>query len=114
MCSVSFADGDRSRATITKEQMSAAQLAVQRSLRGLTGVESPRSHDGDNSASRESRSYKRASAPSGSYAGSHERRSTSEHASGQHLPDPVTGHALRVCGVVLLRIMQYLVMPMFR
>lgn len=94
--SVSFADGNRSRATITKEQLSAAQLAVQRSLRGLTGAESSLPHDAEGPSSRESRSYKRSSAPSGSYVNSHERRTTSEHPSGQHLSGLETCHALLI------------------
>lgn len=68
------ADGERVRSTITKEQLSAAQMAVQRSLRGLTGADitSSRSRDADIACGREIRSFKRASAPVASW--SHERR----------------------------------------
>lgn len=75
---------ERVRSTITKEQLSAAQLAVQRSLRGLTGTDLIRPQDADGVSGRDGRSFKRASAPVGSWIIHNDRRGapSTHHATG--------------------------------
>eukprot|EP00208_Stichococcus_sp_RCC1054_P006791 CAMPEP_0206142320 /NCGR_PEP_ID=MMETSP1473-20131121/16408_1 /ASSEMBLY_ACC=CAM_ASM_001109 /TAXON_ID=1461547 /ORGANISM="Stichococcus sp, Strain RCC1054" /LENGTH=371 /DNA_ID=CAMNT_0053537267 /DNA_START=253 /DNA_END=1364 /DNA_ORIENTATION=+ len=55
-------EAERGRPNITKEQLSAAQLAVQRSLRGLTGPDAAKTLEGDPSLASEGRALKRGSA----------------------------------------------------
>ena len=57
-CSIPCARADeaeRGRSSITKEQLSAAQVAVQRSLRGLIGPDAARTLEGDSSLAADSR-----------------------------------------------------------